>query len=299
MKKPHPSPLSEPTQVTILDWFVIVVGFGLSTLLPDPQMPVGPLGPMSPQVAFVLFVMAVAIWLLSALLTSITAVAVSRQVKHGRSLFPWEWFVVLMLAVVVAVRLPTLDDAVTAADRWLGVFQSYGLRRWIVCEMTLLVMATFALVYLARRRSLGPWALTLFVLVEGVLFSWSPYEFYRLEIVGNLPAWDLNSPAALEVYWTLKRALEFALFGVCLGVPIVAAWRERRANRLRRRVWTERVAKGIAISLGIFVLMVVVPELKLWALLVLPLWLACVAAVCLGLIRAWAIVTRRATARGR
>ncbi len=85
--------MTEPRQITIADWFAIVVGIALCWTLPSGN-------PAYPHPAFGYILLAQRLF--ACVTMSAGLVVIARQFRYRREVKPAEWFVMLMTAAFLA-----------------------------------------------------------------------------------------------------------------------------------------------------------------------------------------------------
>jgi hypothetical protein len=114
--------MTEPRQITIADWFAIVVGIALCWTLPSGK-------PAYPHPA--LGYMILAQRLCGCVVVSAGIVVIARQCRYRREVKPAEWLLMLMTAAFLADLIPNVDTALDAFHRnRFGSPLDAGWTRW-------------------------------------------------------------------------------------------------------------------------------------------------------------------------
>ena len=239
----------EPRSMTLADIMVIVAGVGI-TLVVHPVSAFPP--PFAPISAWFI-VAALFAWFLWGVELATSLVILMRQGIYNRPARPAEWLAILVALLLAQRAIPNLDTVMdwTFRREWLS--HSFGLCRWIVGGLGMVVVLVGIVAMVLMRRVMPHWAKTLVLATLALVLLWGPLDVFSREAPSLLPSWTEEYPGWL--FWAYLEGRQYAAMlpeGLLFGIPATEALLERVRPGSRRWIWTEWLGLGTALLLGSF-----------------------------------------------
>ncbi len=219
--------MTEPRQITIADWFAIVVGIALCWTLPSGN-------PAYPHPAFGYILLAQRLF--ACVTMSAGLVVIARQFRYRREVKPAEWFVMLMTAAFLAGLIPNVDTALDTFHRHrFGSPLDFRWTEWRWGLAVTVAAAASVVVLLQRLLRLPAYLRTIVITTLAVAVLWGPLSVFRmhLELPRSSPITiplGLADAVFLETRTAIRQLPEGLLF-------ISAAMTALLASRDQRRQW--------------------------------------------------------------
>ena len=178
---------------------------------------------------------------------------VLRQLTFPRPALQAEWIAILLGLLVFRAALPNLDDLV---NRWFPqewMSRSFGLCRWIVGAIGMVVFLLGLAVIGVLRRLLPHGLKTKILAVSILALLWGPIRVFSMEVPSLIPAPSIESsfPGLFWAWVEIRNYVGMLPLGLLFGIPATAAIEDWGAREPKIRLWTERPGPAIGLVLAL------------------------------------------------